>query len=131
MEFTQIKETCLYVRDLHRTTHFYAEVLRLPVIGQMPDRYVFFRVGASVLLCFNPKMSQDNHGLPPHFGSGHLHVAFECRPHDYEAWKDMLLQQGIPIEHEEVWPRGLKSCYFRDPDHNLVEIIMPGVWGEE
>ncbi|QHL87277.1 glyoxalase [Nibribacter ruber] len=130
MEFTQIKETCLYVQDLKRTTHFYAEVLRLPVIGQLQDCYVFFRVGTSVLLCFDPEKSQNNHGLPPHSGSGHVHLAFECQPEEYEAWKEMLLQANISIEHEELWPQGRKSCYFRDPDHHLLEIIMPGIWGE-
>jgi catechol 2,3-dioxygenase-like lactoylglutathione lyase family enzyme len=131
MEFTQIKETCLYVRDLHRTTHFYANILHLPIIGQMPGRYVFFRVGSSVLLCFDPVVSRDNHGLPPHFGSGHQHLAFECQPEDYEAWKEMLLQSDVAMEHEEIWPHGRKSCYFRDPDQHLLEIIMPGIWGED
>jgi catechol 2,3-dioxygenase-like lactoylglutathione lyase family enzyme len=128
MEFTKIKETCLYVQDLTRTTAFYAEVLGLPVIGQVPGRHVFFRVGESVLLCFNAQKTRESKDLPPHFGEGHLHLAFECEAAQYEGWKEKLRQANIPIEHEQTWPHARKSCYFRDPDQHLLEIVMPGIW---
>ncbi|MBA9075530.1 VOC family protein [Rufibacter quisquiliarum] len=129
MEFRQIKETCLYVQDLARTTRFYADTLGLPIIGEVPDRHVFFRAGSSVLLCFNAQKTRESKDLPPHFGEGQLHLAFECEAEDYARWKDKLRQANLAIEHEQTWPHGRKSCYFRDPDHHLLEIIMPDIWG--
>lgn len=130
MKFRQIKETCLYVQDLARTTHFYASVLGLPLLSEVEGRHVFFRVGSSVLLCFNAAATKDSKDLPPHFGHGHLHLAFECDASDYDGWKSKLAEAGIAVEHEQNWPNARASCYFRDPDQHLLEIIVPGVWGD-
>ncbi|WP_207435633.1 VOC family protein [Sabulibacter ruber] len=130
MEFRKIKETCLYVQDLDRTTAFYTQVLGLPVIGQVAGRHVFFRAGTSVLLCFNSQVTREIKNLPPHYGEGHLHLAFECEPEEYQPWKDKLTQAGISIEHEQSWPHERKSFYFRDPDQHLLEIVVPGIWGD-
>ena len=40
----------------------------------------------------------------------------------------MLIDQGIQIEAEISWDRGGNSIYFRDPDRNLLELVIPGVW---
>ncbi|WP_192823607.1 VOC family protein [Rufibacter sp. LB8] len=128
MEFTQIKETCLYVQDLAKTTSFYNGTLGLPVIGEAPDRFVFFKAGTSVLLCFNAQKTRENKELPPHFGQGQLHFALECKTEEYARWKAKLRQANVPIEHEQTWPHQRKSFYFRDPDQHLVEIVMPGIW---
>ncbi|WP_181305737.1 VOC family protein [Rufibacter sp. XAAS-G3-1] len=128
MEFTKIKETCLYVQDLTRATTFYNEVLGLPIIGQVPGRHVFFRVGGSVLLCFNAQKTRESKDLPPHFGNGQLHLAFECEAAQYEGWKVKLQRANITIEHEQTWPHARRSCYFRDPDQHLLEIVVPGIW---
>jgi catechol 2,3-dioxygenase-like lactoylglutathione lyase family enzyme len=96
MSIRQIKETCLYVTDLDRTTQFYHEGLGLPVIGRVEGRHVFFRAGTSVLLCFIADKTKEDQDLPPHYGSGHLHMAFEVTPADYETWKEKVRQAGIP-----------------------------------
>jgi len=130
MELTisSIKETCLYVSDLERTKGFYHEKLGLPLIGFAEGRHVFFRAGASVLLCFNPDDARQKTHLPPHYGTGHLHFAFEVVAEQYEAWKEKIESLGIEIEQEVVWREGVKSFYFRDPDLHVVEIAMPGIW---
>ena len=128
MEILQIKETCLYVKDLAETRKFYAGKLGLEIIGEVPDRHVFFRAGRSVLLCFIPEASMKGDTLPPHYGSGNLHLAFEVAPESYEDQKAIIHNLGIEIEHEHEWPNGLKSFYFRDPDKHLLEIVMTGMW---
>ena len=128
MEFIQIKETCLYVRDLTRTKDFYAGKLGLEVIGEVAGRHVFFRAGTSVLLCFIAAESAESKILPPHFGQGHLHLAFEVSPSDYTARKSEIEKLGIPIETEYEWGRGYYSFYFRDPDQHVLEIVMTGMW---
>ncbi|WNJ16589.1 VOC family protein [Pontibacter sp. G13] len=128
MNFTHIKETCLYVKDLEATEAFYHGKLGLPVIGKRPGAHVFFRAGSSVLLCFNPDDSKTKTALPPHWGSGALHMAFECQTEDYEAWKAKLAEQEIPIVQEYTWFENCRSCYFNDPDGHVIEIVQPGLW---
>lgn len=128
MLFSQIKETCLYLRDLDAAEVFYHEKLGLPIISRREDRHVFFRAGSSVLLCFNPDVTRLETDLPPHFADGNQHMAFECQAGDYEAWKTRLTQQEIPLTHEAHWPNGRRSCYFEDPESNVLEIVEPGMW---
>jgi len=53
----------------------------LSIIGFVENRHIFFRAGSSVLLCFNPETTKKEERLPPHFGTGQLHFAFEA-PND-------------------------------------------------
>ena len=128
MEILGIKETCLYVKDLLATRQFYSGKLGLEIIGEVPERHVFFWAGRSVLLCFLPEASKKGDTLPPHFGSGNLHLAFEVSPESYEDQKAIIHNLGIEIEHEHEWPNSLRSFYFRDPDNHLLEIVMTGMW---
>jgi catechol 2,3-dioxygenase-like lactoylglutathione lyase family enzyme len=128
MTFTHIKETCLYVSDLDRTRAFYADLLGFEMIGHVPGRHVFFRVGQSVLLCFLPEVTAQETRLPPHFGSGQLHVAFECEKGAYDLRKAEIEQLGIPILQEYTWPNDVRSFYFHDPDLHLLEVVEPGLW---
>lgn len=130
MKFRQIKETCLYVTDLAQTRAFYEDRLGLPLIGLVEGRHVFFQAGTSVLLCFLPEITRNDDKLPPHFGFGQIHLAFECEKPDYEAWKSKIAAAGIPIIQEAEWRNCLKSFYFRDPDNHLLEIVEIGIWGD-
>lgn len=128
MEISGIKETCLYVSNIEQTNHFYHELLGLPLISAVENRHVFFRVGNSVLLCFIPETTKKEDTLPPHYAYGPQHIAFEVSHADYNKWKEKLADLGINITHEQTWPRGYKSFYFEDPDANVLEMVMPGMW---
>ncbi|WP_114781364.1 VOC family protein [Botryobacter ruber] len=128
MEVIKIKETCLYVADLARSRQFYKDKLGFELIGEVAGRHVFFRAGSSVLLCFIAAVARESKTLPPHFGEGQLHVAFEVTQHQYEGWKEKISAAGIPIELEYDWGGGYLSFYFRDPDKHLLEIVMEGMW---
>ncbi len=129
MNFTQIKETCLYISDLDLAEDFYHDVLELPVISKVKDRHIFFRCGTSVLLCFIPESTKEEENLPPHYASGKQHVAFEVSKRDYLKTKSKLLEKGVTITHEEAWKPGVKSIYFDDPFGNVLEIVPSGMWG--
>jgi catechol 2,3-dioxygenase-like lactoylglutathione lyase family enzyme len=66
--------------------------------------------------------------IPPHDGSGQLHLAFAISSAQLEYWRERLKSHGVSIEGQMVWPRGGTSLYFRDPDGHLVELATPGLW---
>lgn len=128
LSFTQVKETCLYVTDLARTRAFYEGKLGLECFSEAAGRHIFFRAGSSVLLCFIAEATKVDKNLPPHFGYGQQHFAFECKKEDYQAWRQKLVDADITIIQDVEWPRGGRSFYFHDPDMNVAEIVETGMW---
>jgi catechol 2,3-dioxygenase-like lactoylglutathione lyase family enzyme len=128
LRIRQIKETSLYVTDLDRSLHFYHQLLGLPVISREEGRHAFLQAGHSVLLLFNAARTRQETSLPPHGGYGHLHLAFEVDPGDYDRWKDILPAAGIPVIHEQPWQGTIRSFYFHDPDGHVLEIVPTGMW---
>lgn len=128
MEFKGIKETCIYSTDLEASKFFYHDQLGLEIISYVLGRHIFFRVGYSVLLVFNPNDAQQKTSPPAHHGQGKLHFAFEVSPEDYLGWKDKVKRLDIEIIDEVTWQSGQESFYFNDPDGHVLEIIPEGVW---
>src|SRR5262245_23027647 len=125
-----VVETSVYVDDLKEAERFYREVLGLPVIAAEPGRHVFFRVGdRDVLLAFNTDQTLTGDHAPAHGARGPGHFAFGVSADSLDEWREHLARHGVAIEHEERWPRGGRSLYFRDPTGNCVELITPGLWG--
>jgi len=126
-------ETALYVDDLERARAFYEEVLGL---GRMnsDQRFLAFDVGGrSVLLLFRRGSTLETVHLPggtipPHDGSGPLHMAFAIEADELAEWERRLGRHNVVIEGRTDWPRGGRSVYFRDPDNHLLELVTPGVW---
>lgn len=116
------------MQDLEQSKAFYNSKLSLEVIGEVQGRHVFFRAGESVLLCFVAEASRQGGTLPPHFGAGELHLAFEVSKEDYTNRMEEVQQAGIAIEQEYDWGGGFRSFYFRDPDRHLLEVVMEGMW---
>lgn len=128
MNFKQIKETCLYFEDLSQARDFYHGLLQLPIISYAEGRYIFFRAGSSVLLCFNPKDSKLKKSPPPHFSQGAYHFAFEVASNEYEQHKQSVIAKGIAVIDTMIWKTGQESFYFKDPIGNVVEIVPEGIW---
>jgi catechol 2,3-dioxygenase-like lactoylglutathione lyase family enzyme len=66
--------------------------------------------------------------IPPHDGSGRLHVGFAIDRGELPEWEAHLTANAVAIESTVDWPRGGRSLYFRDPDGHLLELLTPGVW---
>lgn len=126
MQFKQIKETCLYIRDLEKAREFYHKRLGMPEISYVEGKHLFLRVGQSVLLLFNPDDSRQKTSPPPHYGSGRQHVAFEVSAEDYNSAKAEMSEKGIAIIDTVVWKNGDESFYFNDPEGNVLEILGGG-----
>ena len=129
MKFTKIKETCLYVRNLERAKKFYEETLELQLISYVNNKYVFFQVGDTVLLLFNPDDSKTKDSPPAHYAEGKQHFAFEVTSASYQEVKNRILSKGIKITDEITWPQGGQSFYFEDTESNVLEVVTDrGVW---
>ena len=119
----------LRILDVEKAKEFYHGVLGLSIISYVETKHIFFRVGGSVLLCFNPEDSKMKKSPPAHFGGGTQHFAFEVDREAYELTKKTLQAKGIRITDFVVWPSGVESFYFEDPENNVLEVIPnEGVW---
>jgi len=132
-EVTGVLETCLYADDLERTERFYENVLGFNKLHG-DDRFSALSVAdRQVLLLFKrggttQAISTPDGIIPPHDGSGHLHLAFSIAAAELPAWEKHLAAKSIAIESRVHWPLGGWSLYFRDPEQHLVELVTPGCW---
>lgn len=125
-----VVETALYADDLVAAERFYHGILGLAVRGREAGRHVFFQVGdRDMLLVFAPETTLRGETLPAHGARGPGHVALGVASGGIDEWRVRLRQHGVAVEHEESWPGGGLSLYFRDPAGNSVELITRGVWG--
>jgi catechol 2,3-dioxygenase-like lactoylglutathione lyase family enzyme len=128
MQIRQIKETSLYVHDLTLSRWFYETKLGLKLVSEVEGSHLFFKAGSSMLLLFVPEVSRDKKNPPGHYGGGKQHIAFEVVPEEFYKWQEKLKAENVEIIYEELWPNGLKSFYFNDPEGNVLEIVPEGLW---
>jgi catechol 2,3-dioxygenase-like lactoylglutathione lyase family enzyme len=137
LEITEVAETVLYVRDVERAEHWYQKLFGFPVIFREADRFRALKVGGvQVLLLFKEGSSTTAKALPggiipPHDGSGPMHLAFGMKTEDADHWEQHLIANGVAIESRVQWNKGHKSIYFRDPDNHLVELITSKHWSSQ
>src|SRR5262245_34796382 len=112
MNIRQIKETCIYFKDLEKAKSFYHDLLGFEIISYVKEKHIFFRVGASVLLCFNPDDSCAKKSPPGHYGTGKYHFAFEVSPGQYLIHLHEIRSKGIVITDRVTWGNGQESFYF-------------------
>ena len=130
---SHILETSLYVSDLQRSAEFYQELFGFRLLLQ-DHRMCALQVPASgVLLLFKHdgslKPSPTPGGIiPPHGGSGALHLCFAIPLASLDGWTSHLEQYGIAVESRVRQHFGGISLYFRDPDGHSLEVATPGLW---
>lgn len=126
-------ETSLYVEDLDRARDFYRRVLGFEAFFSDHRMCALEVPGAGVLLLFRrgaaaePAPTQGG-VIPPHDGSGHLHLCFAIPLGELAAWERHLAAEGVAVESRVHWPRGGTSLYFRDPEGHSLEVATPGLW---
>jgi catechol 2,3-dioxygenase-like lactoylglutathione lyase family enzyme len=129
-----ILETVLYAGDLQAIENFYREILEMEPFAKQAGRQLFYRCGNQVLLIFDPDTTRQPPKpgalpVPPHGATGEGHVCFRASAPDIEAWRQRLIENGVEIESDFVWPSGGRSIYFRDPAGNCLEFAEPRIWG--
>jgi catechol 2,3-dioxygenase-like lactoylglutathione lyase family enzyme len=128
-----VVETALYVEDMNRAVAFYRDALGLTPMSVGGRLSAFDAGGATVLLLFHRGATREGFRwpggwIPPHDGSGPLHVAFAVEAGELEAWETALAARGVAIESRVTWERGGRSLYLRDPDGHSVELVTAGTW---
>ncbi len=126
-------EAALYTDDLAAARHFYGRVLGLEEVARVDGRHVFYRVGDTVLLIFDPAATAAGSAnpalpVPGHGATGPGHFCFAANALEIAQWHDWLIAAAIPIEADFHWPGGARSIYFRDPAGNSLEIAEPRLW---
>lgn len=125
----RILETILYVDDLAAAEAFYGGVLGLTLDSRKDGLFCFFRVGRNMLLLFEPEAAGRGRDVPAHGARGPGHVCFAVAEAELDGWRKHLEACAVRIEHEQSWPRGGRSFYFRDPAGNSLELATPRIWG--
>ena len=132
-EILGVAEAVLYVDDLEEATRFYTEVLGLPLTASFGDASFLQTGRASTVIVFDRQSLEERQSvIPAHGAEGPGHVALAIAPEQMDGWRRRLEAHGVEIEHEQDWPQGTHSIYFRDPAGNSVELIdgehYPRVW---
>ena len=128
-----VLETSLYVADIDRSRAFYARIFGFRRFFQDHRMCAMEVPGAHVLLLFRIGATDDpapaaDGLIPPHHGSGNLHLCFAIARDTLGDWEAHLAREAVEIESRLHWPRGATSLYFRDPDGHSLEIVTPGLW---
>ncbi len=126
-----VLETALYATDLDATAAFYRDVIGLTEYQRAPGRHVFMRCDTSMIMLFNPDITQKGGGklpVPPHGATGEGHICFRAAPGDMDAWAAHLTAMNVKIEADFEWPNGVRSIYVRDPAQNSVEFAEAKLW---
>lgn len=129
----RVLETALYCDDLETTARFYTELLGFKEHFADARLVALDAGGGTVLLLFKRGASaapipRPGGTIPPHDGSGRLHVAFAVGASDLDTWEAKLAAAGVLIDGRVAWEGGGHSIYLRDPEGNSVELATPGTW---
>lgn len=126
-------EAAVYADDLDAAETFYGDLIGLERLQRIGNRHVFFRVGAGVLLVFDPRESgkpsrNPELPVPSHGARGPGHVCFALERDRIDAMQARLNAAGVETETRFDWPNGAASLYVRDPAGNSVEFAEPWLW---
>ena len=117
-----LRHLALRVRDVERARDFYRTIFGMEVVWE-PDRAnIYLSSGTD-----NLALHEDAQAAP---GGALDHLGFLVgAPEDVYAAAEALRARGVPLAHEpKVHRDGSVSCYCRDPDGNLVQILfLPGI----
>jgi lactoylglutathione lyase len=116
----ELTYTILLVDDLDAMKRFYRELFPFETIGET-DTTLTFRPGNTLLSLRQRTRDYDGHG--PRLDSPGVQLAFRVAPEEVQSCYEQLVALGVEIvEPPTDQPRGHRTLYFLDPEHNLLEI---------
>jgi catechol-2,3-dioxygenase len=138
MEIKELGHVVLTVGNLHRSVHFYGDVLgfrEVSRLGERGERGVMFSSGRThhelLLLQAEPDAAPIPSGRP--LGLSHFALKVGTTDDELRGALAELEAADVPIEH--TTDHGVThSVYLKDPDGNRVELyidVQPEVWRED
>jgi len=117
-----IRHLALHVQSLEQMKDFYTEVLGYAVEWEPDSDNVYLTSGTDNVALHRSVRGTTNEvsssNALDHFG---LVVS---SPMDVDSWADYLHAQNVVLDKAPKTHRdGARSCYFRDPDGNQIQII--------
>lgn len=113
-----LRHLALNVRDLEAMKRFYVDLLGFAIEWEPDPDNVYLSSGVDNLALHRGAADPARPGALDHLG---LIVGV---PDDVDRWAEFLESRGVTIDAKPRTHRdGARSCYFKDPDGNLVQII--------
>ena len=135
LEVDGVIEVPVSADDVDRAAKFYARVFGFKMIFEDEDKLrALDACGRQVILLFKRKAitepTETPEGeIPAHDVAGESHFAMGVQNEErLEECIKRLGHLGVNIESEARSPFGGRQVYFRDTEHNLVELITRNVW---
>ena len=128
-ELDGLLEVSLYYDESYGDAvhELYEETLGLRRVASWSD-VTALRLGSSVVLLFcRQRLAERDEPISAHGSHGPGHVCFTAPPGAYDEWRRRIAD-GPGVAHDQKWPRGGRSFYFRDPAGNLLEIADRDLW---
>ncbi len=113
--------TILLVDDVEKMGKFYRDLFPFEIRGE-GETGVSFKLPGTTLFSLR-KRTRDYDGKGPRLDAPGVQLAFLVQPDEVEACYQTLVDYGVEIaEPVTDQPRGHRTIYFYDPEHNLLEI---------
>ena len=122
-----LRHLALNARDLDAMKRFYIELLGFAVEWEPDADNIYLSSGIDNLALHRIKAGFSPRGALPPSGSppalDHLGLIVRAAD-DVDRWAAFLESRGVTIDAKPRTHRdGARSCYFKDPDGNSIQII--------
>jgi catechol 2,3-dioxygenase-like lactoylglutathione lyase family enzyme len=122
-----LRHLALHARDLDAMKRFYVEVLGFAVEWEPDADNIYLSSGIDNLALHRsaPPTAGRSSTAERHAPSALDHLGLIVRsPEDVDRWAAFLDSRGVTLDARPRTHRdGARSCYFKDPDGNSVQII--------
>ncbi|WP_298971730.1 VOC family protein [uncultured Roseobacter sp.] len=108
--------------DLAKMRAFYEQLFEFQIEEDFPERMMFFRVGVLFLGLRKRGRAYDGPSVPS--SSASIQISFRVPPADVDLAYDKLVECGLDVIEpptNQDWTH--RTLFFRDPEHNIVEIF--------
>ena len=113
-----LRHLALHARDLDAMKRFYTDVMGFAVEWEPDPDNIYLSSGIDNLALHRTKAEVAKHGALDHLG------VIVRTPDEVDTWAAFLESKGVTLAAKPKTHRdGARSCYFSDPDGNVIQII--------
>src|SRR5215472_16627762 len=118
-----LRHLALHAHDLEAMKRFYVDVLGLAVEWEPDPDNIYLSSGIDNLALHRAAALPTGPAVGANQALDHLGLIVRT-PEDVDKWAAFLESRGVVLASKPKTHRdGARSCYFRDPDGNTIQII--------